>query len=289
MSYIHKLLLISALVMLSFSDAFSQSNAKVTTRNITKIAGDLYRFQNNFHYSVFLVTKDGVIVTDPINAEAATWLKDEIKTRFNKPIKYLILSHDHPDHSAGGEVFVEAGATVIAHKETKAIIEGEKRPTAIPDITFEDTMTVSLGGKTVDLHYLGKGHSNNSIVMLFNDARTLFVVDSITVNRLPYKGLSDAYFPDWIDTIRKVESLDFDILAPGHGVIGNKEDARKHGDYLEALYTGVLSGLREGKTLDELKSSILLDEHKAWGQYKAWRTLNIEGVYKNIALHRRSN
>ena len=289
MSIIQKTLLMLALILVPITNSLAQSNDKITTRKITKIAGDLYRFQNNFHYSVFLVTNEGVIVTDPINPEAAAWLRDEIKTRFNQPIKYLILSHDHADHVAGGEVFVEAGATVISHQATKAVIEGEKRPTATPDITFEENMTVSLGGKTVDLHYLGKGHSNNSIVMLFNDSRTLFVVDSITVNRLPYKGLSDAYFPDWVDTIRKVESLDFDILAPGHGVLGTKDDARKHGDYLEALYNGVLSGIREGKTLDELKSSILLAEHNTWGQYDAWRTLNIEGVYKNISLHRRGN
>ncbi len=57
-----------------------------TPRAITKIAGDLYRFQNKFHYSVFLVTPEGVIVTDPINAEAATWLKGEIASRFGVPV-----------------------------------------------------------------------------------------------------------------------------------------------------------------------------------------------------------
>ena len=55
-------------------------------RSINKIAGDLYRFQNNFHYSVFLVTPAGIIVTDPIDANAAKWLKAEIATRFNQPI-----------------------------------------------------------------------------------------------------------------------------------------------------------------------------------------------------------
>lgn len=285
MPLIHKSLLILALIFAPFASTF----AAVGDRSITKIAGDLYRFQNKAHYSVFLVTKEGVIVTDPINAEAATWLKDEIKTRFNQPIKYLILSHDHADHSAGGEVFVKAGATVIAHQTTKEIITGEKRPTATPDITFEKSMTVSLGGKNVDLLYLGKGHSNNSIVMLFKDARTLFVVDSISVNRMPYKGLSDAYFPDWIDYIRKVELLDFDILAPGHGAMGVKDDARKHGNYLEELYNAVLSGVRDGKTLAELKTSISLNDYKAWSQYEAWLPLNIEGVYNNIKLHRRGN
>ncbi len=70
-------------------------------RAITKIAGDLYSFQNNAHVSVFLVTPAGVIATDPINADAATWLKAEIAKRFGQPIKYVIYSHDHADHSHG--------------------------------------------------------------------------------------------------------------------------------------------------------------------------------------------
>ena len=81
-------------------------------RAITHIAGDLYRFQNNFHFSVFLVTPEGVIATDPINAEAATWLESEIDKRFARPIKYLVLSHDHADHSSGGEVFADTASAI---------------------------------------------------------------------------------------------------------------------------------------------------------------------------------
>ena len=67
--------------------ANSVSAQKAPKRSITKIAGDLYRFQNNFHFSVFYVTPGGVLVTDPINSGAAKWLKAEIKKRFNQPIK----------------------------------------------------------------------------------------------------------------------------------------------------------------------------------------------------------
>ncbi|MBH63725.1 MAG: hypothetical protein CL569_15010 [Alphaproteobacteria bacterium] len=109
--------------------------AQDAKRAITPIAGDLYRFLNNLHYSVFLVTSEGVIVTDPINEEAATWLEAEITKRFNQPIKYLVLSHDHRDHSAGGEVFADT-VTVIAHENAKAAILGEGRPTPVPDINF---------------------------------------------------------------------------------------------------------------------------------------------------------
>ena len=199
-------------------------------RAITNITGDLYQFQNNFYTSVFLVTSDGVIATDPFNADAAKWLKAEIKKRFNQPVRYLILSHDHPDHSSGGEVFADT-ATVIAHENAKRTIVGEKRPTAVPDITFKDGMTVELGGKTVELSYVGKNHSDNMIVMRFPAERVLFAVDFIPIGFLAYRTLGDAYIPEWMASLRRVEAMDFDILAPGHGPLGKKSahsDDRGH-------------------------------------------------------------
>lgn len=257
-------------------------------RAITQIAGDLYRFQNNFHYSVFLVTPEGVIVTDPINAEAATWLKAEIAKRFNQPVKYLILSHDHRDHSAGGEVFADT-ATVIAHERAKAVIIKERRPTAVPDITFSDRMTVELGGSRVELIYTGRNHSDNSIVMLFPNERTLFAVDFVSVKRLPFRNLSDSYYPDSIDSLRRVERLDFDILAPGHGSMGMKRDVADHRRYHEDLYNAVVAATRAGQSLQQMKASITLEEYRDWGSYADWRELNIEGVYARVVLQRRGN
>jgi glyoxylase-like metal-dependent hydrolase (beta-lactamase superfamily II) len=257
-------------------------------RAITEIAGDLYRFQNNFHYSVFLVTPDGVIATDPINADAARWLEAEIARRFGKEVKYLIYSHDHADHSSGGEVFADT-AVVVAHENAKAAIVGEKRPTAVPGVVFSDRMTIALGGKTVELIYLGRSHSDNLIVMRFPDEKALFAVDFISVRRLPYKNLSDAYFPDWIDAIKRVEALEFDILVPGHGPIGIKSDARDHRRYLEDLHQAVLEAARAGQSLDDMKRSITLGTYKDWGQHEAWRPLNIEGMLSQIRLHRRGN
>ncbi len=264
------------------------SQAQEVKREITKIAGDLYRFQNKFHYSVFLVTPEGVIVTDPIDADAAAWLKAEIASRFNQPIKYLVYSHDHRDHIAGGEVFADT-ATVIAHENAKATIIGEKRPTAVPDVTFTDRMTVELGGKTVHLLYLGPSHSDNLIVMHFPEERALFTVDFISVKRLPYMNLSDSYFPDWIQAIRRVEALDFDILVPGHGPLGTKADAADHGDYLQDLYDAVLAAARAGQSLEQMRAGIKLEKYQGLGRYDDWLALNIEGVYQRISLQRRGN
>jgi len=94
-------------------------------REITKIAGEVYRFRNANHYSVFAVTPAGVIATDPINADAARWLKAEIAQRFKQPVRYLVYSHDHADHISGGDVFADT-ATVVAHENAKATIIGDE-------------------------------------------------------------------------------------------------------------------------------------------------------------------
>ena len=89
-------------------------------------------------------------------------------------------------------MFKEAGAIVIAHENAKRTIIGEQRPTAVPDITFSDKMTIELGGKTVELIYPGRSHSDNLIVMRFPKERAVFTVDFVSVKRLPYQDLADA-------------------------------------------------------------------------------------------------
>lgn len=257
-------------------------------REITKIAGDLYRFRNNFHYSVFLVTPAGIIVTDPINAEAASWLKQELTQRFNQPVKYLIYSHDHADHIAGGEVFADT-ALVIAHENAKAVIIGENRPTAVPQITFSNRMTLELGDKQVELIYVGRNHSDNSIVMRFPEERVLFAVDFIPVESLPFRDFPDAYIKDWMESLKQVETLDFDILAPGHGPLGQKEHVRMFRGYLEELHNEVLKYLRQGKSVDEIKQLVKMEKYKGWGRYEEFLPLNIEGMVQRLQLNRRSN
>lgn len=281
--------LVSTFVMCLALVMGASAQAQDAKRAITQIKGDLYRFQNNFHYSVFYVTPAGVIVTDPINADAAMWLRDEIKTRFNQPIRYVIYSHDHRDHIAGGEVFAEAGAMVIAQERAKRTIIGEKRPTAVPNITFNHKMDLELGGKHVELRYLGKNHSDNSIVMTFPAERVLFAVDFIPVAAVGYQTLSDSYLKGWIKSLKKVEAMDFDILAPGHGRLGTKADVTLFKNYMRALHDGVLKAARAGKSLEETKTSVDLTEFKGLGNFDKWAPMNIEGAYRQIQMNRRGN
>jgi glyoxylase-like metal-dependent hydrolase (beta-lactamase superfamily II) len=256
-------------------------------RDIAKIAGEVYRFRNQNHYSVFAVTPAGVIATDPINADAARWLRAEIARRFNQPIRYLVYSHDHADHISGGEVFADT-ATVVAHDNAKAVIIGERRPTAVPHVTFSNRMTIELGGTVVELVYVGRNHSDNSIVMRFPRERILFAVDFIPVNSLAFRDFPDAYMPDWIESLKVVETMDFDILAPGHGALGTKANAIMFREYLQDLRGEVLRYAREGKSADEMKQLIKLPKYDAWGP-REWFPLNIEGMYRLVQANRRGN
>jgi glyoxylase-like metal-dependent hydrolase (beta-lactamase superfamily II) len=258
-------------------------------REITKIAGEVYRFRNNFHFSVFAVTPQGVIATDPINKDAAAWLKEQIKARFNQPIRYVIYSHDHADHISGGEVLAADGAIVVAHVNAKEKIVGEKRPTAVPHVTFTENMTIELGGTVVELHYVGKNHSDNSIVMRFPREGIAFAVDFIPIKALPFRDFPDGYMPDWLHSMKRVEQMEFTIFAPGHGPLGTKADIAAHREYLTTLYNAVLAGARAGKTVDQLKAEIDLEKYKDWANYQMFKPLNIEGMFRMVQANRRGN
>jgi glyoxylase-like metal-dependent hydrolase (beta-lactamase superfamily II) len=90
-------------------------------REIVNLTGDLYRFRNNNHYSVFLVTPEGVILADPISADASNWLKAEIAQRFNVPVRYVLYSHHHWDHASGAAVFNDT-AELVGHQSMPAEI-----------------------------------------------------------------------------------------------------------------------------------------------------------------------
>lgn len=263
-----------ALVAVAAAPALAQA----PVREITRITGDLYRFRNNGHYSVFLVTPGGVIATDPIDKDAATWLKGEIATRFKQPVKYVIYSHGHGDHASGGEVFADT-ATFVGHDVTKTMMTAD-RVGPVPQETFTDTKTITLGGASVELTYLGPNHADGMIVMRFPKERTLFAVDIIPIDSLAYRDFPNANIDGWIASLKKIEAMDFDTLAPGHGPMGTRDHARKHREYLEDLQTQVSAHIKHGMTLIETKDAVNLTKYKDWAGYADSKNLNIEGMFR---------
>lgn len=265
-----RLIIALAIAVLSFS-VVAQDEPK---RSISNVAGDVYRFQNNFHAGLLVLTEEGVVVTDPINADAAEWLKKELATMTDKPITHLIYSHSHLDHASGGAVLAET-AMVIAHANAPDSIDG-----VTPDLRFTDSKQLQIGSKTIELTWLGVGHAEDLIAVVVRPENVAFITDASSPKRLPWQDMGGADIDGWINQIRKIEALDFEIFAPAHGNIGVKADAHDTRVYMEQLRTEVLDGLNAGKSVDTLVSQITLDAYKDWQQYDTWREPNIRGMAK---------
>lgn len=258
-------------IALSLAASFSLSAQAADKRAIENVTGDVYRFQNNFHYSLVTVTDNGVVVVDPINKGAASWLKANLSQITNKPITHLIYSHSHGDHASGGSAF--GAETVIAHENAPAAIDG-----VAATIRFGEEMSIEIGGKTFEMTYLGEGHGDDLIAVVVRPENVAFITDVAAPKRLPYQTMPSSSVDGWIDQVRKVETLDFEIFAPAHGNVGVKADATDARVYMEKLRTEVLAGLRAGKSVSELQESVTMDAYKDWGSYENWRPLNVLGM-----------
>ena len=148
--------------------------------NTERVADGVYLFQSGGHRSLFLVTDAGVIVTDPLNAEAAGDYRDAIAAITDQPVKFVVYSHYHWDRVSGAEVFTEQGAQVIAQERCAERFRDNPNPAVVmPDITFDDRYEVSLGGKTLDLYYFGPSHGDCLTVFLAKPAGLLQIVDLV--------------------------------------------------------------------------------------------------------------
>ncbi len=220
-----------------------------------------------------------------MDAVTATWLKAELTDRFDVPVKYVIYSNAI-EHNGGAEVYDDA--TIIAHENVIPALIRDGNTAVVPHLTFSDRMSISLGGKKVELIYPGKGRDDNTIVVHYPAERTVLAVDSLWINRVAYRSIGGPnYFPEWVDAVRNIENIDFDIILAAHGVpgtgtgaTGTKEDVTEFRMYYEALYDEVMDAKEQGLSLEEAKESIDLPQFSHLGMYDEWFKLNVEGVYK---------
>jgi glyoxylase-like metal-dependent hydrolase (beta-lactamase superfamily II) len=183
---------------------------------------------------MFVGTPEGVIATDPIGLRrpAAKAYIEEIQKITSAPVKYVIYSHSHFDHIAGGQPFKDLGAIFVAYKNAKTRIDALKRPdVVIPDEVVDSARTIMLGDTVLELTYLGKNHSDSTLVMRLPKEKIIFTVDWILLETVPFRGMADTYLPDIEDGLKKVLAMDWERLIPGHPgpdgrQIGTKADAR---------------------------------------------------------------
>src|SRR5258707_1948197 len=187
----------------------------------TKVEGTdgVYIFRYQGHQAMFVVTPDGVIATDPVGERrpAAAAYIAEIRKITQAPIKYVIYSHSHYDHIAGGKPFKDLGAVFVAHKNAKAVLLQRKNPDiVIPDEIVDAKKEIKLGGTTLELIYVGKNHSDNSLVMRLPKEKIIFVVDFIPLQGVQFRVMLDNYLPDLETSMEKILAMDWERIIPGH-------------------------------------------------------------------------
>jgi glyoxylase-like metal-dependent hydrolase (beta-lactamase superfamily II) len=160
------------------------------------------------------------------------------------------------------------------------VLRGPVSAVRAPDLTFDDRMTVTLNDAEAELIHVGRmAHTDDMSVVVFPAQRAVFVVDFISVGRLPFRTMATGQLDAWLNSIRLVEMLDVDIVAPGHGVVGELSDVTAHRQYIEELRDLVAAGIEGGTSLAELQSSVLMPAYRDWLNYDEWRPLNVEGMY----------
>jgi glyoxylase-like metal-dependent hydrolase (beta-lactamase superfamily II) len=257
---------------------------------VTKVDGtdNVYTFRNQNSLSMFIVTSEGVIATDPVGygrpQGGATYLA-EIRKITNQPIRYLIYSHHHFDHVAGGQAFKEAGARIIAHAKARERLAVLKDPnTVLPDETVDKRRTLTLGGTTIELTHVGLNHSDSTLVMRLPKERIVFVVDLLPVGQVPGRGMIDFYPFEAEASITQILAMDWDRLIPGHpgdkGRLGTKKDAQDQLAFLRDASAAVKAEAQQGRCWDPVESTLKLPTYASWPNYEA----NLQFVLRRFCL-----
>lgn len=264
---------------------FSQLSAQVSFET-TEIADGVYQFRWESHNAMFLVTDDGVVVFDVIEVEPARQLAREIqRIAPGASIAAIVYSHSDADHSTGATALLDAmgqaSAPIIAHEKAVAPIRARaSADQPLPTMAFARRMTFQVGGRPVELHYLGPSHTDNMIVPFLPDVGVAFAVDFVSKDVVGFRDLPGWQFPDFFDAMSALLRLPFDTIVFGHGPAGDRASVLRQIAYYDDLTAVVRDALARGWSEDEAADRIDLPQYSAWGQYDAWFPLNVRGVYR---------
>lgn len=257
-------------------------------RSIDEVRPGVYRTRENRHCGLLIVGDNGVAVFDTLNAEFAGWLDSEIAKRFQKPVRYVIYSHNHPDHISGGEMFDQHRPTYIAQRFARDSMVRMKVATRIPETTFDDRLDIRIDGIRIELRYHGANEGRGSISLLVPEKRVLSAVDWLVINRVPYRDLARFDIDGMIRSLYDISHLDFEVAVPGHGDMGGKAHVAVSRRYLETVRDGVIAGILANKPLDlivrEVRAKLTsVPQFRALRQFEDWVDLNIRGAYRQLA------
>lgn len=254
--------------------------------SVKHIGNNIYVFRWWVYRNFFIVTDEGVIATDPMNPKAAALLKAEIAKVTDKPIRYVLYSHNHHDHIGGGAVLDGDGVEFVGHENVAKELGDHPNPTIpAPDITFADSYAVKLGGRRVELEYYGPNHGESLVIMRLPEEKIVFVVDIVTPRRVAFRGMPDFWPDEWVRTLKEIEATDYNYVISGHGpetepAIEPAGVITEQREYLTDLMAAVKAEMDAGThSPDALREKITLPEYENWRAYDDWLPMNIERIW----------
>ena len=255
----------------------------------TEVADGVYQFRWIGHNALFVVSGDQVVAFDPISSEAASVFGREIqRVAPGTELTAIVYSHSDADHATGASALMAAfgqdNVPIIAHERAVAPIRSRasaEQPE--PTVTFSDRLTFDVGGRSIELHYLGPSHTDNLVVPFVPDVRVAFAVDFVSNDRVGFQELPGWYFPEIFDALAGMLHIPFDTVVFGHGMVGDRSSIHRQIAYYDDLRVAVRQAMAEGLSEDEVADAIQLPAYANWGQYEDWLALNARAVYRWLA------
>jgi glyoxylase-like metal-dependent hydrolase (beta-lactamase superfamily II) len=229
------------------------------------------------------VTSEGVVLVDDMFDRNHADILAQVKSITDKPLKYVINTHQHDDH-AGGDMKMLPIAEVIAHKNARANLVHIRQPyyedtpgtpIGLPRLTFSDEASVFLGGKEVRAKYFGRGHTSGDAIVYFPDLKVVHTGDLFLGRRPARDGApvqsrpagvniyvdyaQGGSFLDWTKTLDGALTLDFDTVIPGHGPVSSKADVAAFRTDIDTMRTRLAGMVRQGKTKDDMVNTLEAD------------------------------
>src|SRR6266536_3484185 len=273
---------VAALVLFAGSLLFGQEQdfSKVQIK-VSKVAGNVYMLEGAGGNIGASVGDDGIVVVDDQYAPLADRIQAALKGITDKPVRFIINTHYHGDHTGGNEFF-QRQAPIIAHDNVRKRLEtggaagngGSLRMEqkaqpkgALPIITFDHDVTVHLNGEDIRALHFPAGHTDGDSVIYFPKSNVVHMGDDFVTYGFPFVDLETGGSVEGmiaaVDDV--VAKLPADVkVIPGHGPISSLEDVRKFSAMLKDTLAAAQKALQQGKTLDQMKQEKILDPWQKW-------------------------
>src|SRR5215813_12906629 len=211
--------------LLCCASAYSQQTQRGQTSSIREIIPGHYMFSSGDLNSGIIATSDGVVVFDALDSEAVARAEREaIANTIRQPVRFLVSSPYHNPFSKGNIAYAdvwkighEAYRTDLVRQLERDKASPEEQKARLPNQTFRDRMTLYLGGKEIQILYVGRAHTQGDSIVYVPQDRIAYLSELFFANQFLF--INDGYGLDWLKALDAVEALGADIFVPGHGLI----------------------------------------------------------------------